>query len=254
MTRLTFLSWNVNGVRAAVNKGAKIDLEMINADFICLQEIKAKPEQIPPDLLEWEAYHPYICSAERPGYSGVAVFAKIKPLSVAYGIGEERFDIEGRTLVLEYEQFYLINCYFPNGGNGPERLQYKMDFYARFQEFVLSLDKPAIICGDVNTAHQEIDLARPKENETHTGFLPMERQWIDGFIEAGYIDTFRVFHDEGGQYSWWDMKTRARGRNVGWRIDYFFIDQKLKDKLTDAYILPEVLGSDHCPIVMELEI
>ena len=147
-----------------------------------------------------------------------------------------------------------INCYFPNGGNGPERLQYKMDFYEAFQEYALSADKPLIICGDVNTAHKEIDLARPKENRNHTGFLPMECAWIDRFLAAGFIDTFRLFHDDGGHYSWWDMKTRARERDIGWRIDYFFVSENLRSKVTDAYILPEVMGSDHCPVVLEIEL
>jgi len=253
MTSLKLLSWNVNGVRAAVKKGAVEALDMINADIVCLQEIKAKPEQIPAELMEWQGYHPYICSAQRPGYSGVAIFSRIEPLKVSYGLGEERFDIEGRTLVLEYPEFILINCYFPNGGNGPERLQYKMDFYEYFRQYAISCPKPVIVCGDVNTAHKEIDLARPKENEKHTGFLPMERAWIDVFLDEGFIDTFRLFHDDGGHYSWWDMKTRARERDVGWRIDYFFASRELRANITDGYILPQVMGSDHCPIVLELD-
>ena len=254
MSRLKLLSWNVNGVRAAIKKGAMKALNAIDADFVCLQELKAKPEQIPADLMEWEGYFPYINSAERPGYSGVAVFAKNKALAVDHGIGEERFDSEGRTLILEYEDFKLINCYFPNGGNGPERLQFKMDFYERFRQLAAASEKPLIVCGDVNTAHKEIDLARPKANEAHTGFLPMERAWIDSFLAEGFIDTFRMFHDDGGHYSWWDMKTRARERDVGWRIDYFFVSESMRSKVTDAYILPEVLGSDHCPVLLEMEI
>lgn len=254
MGKIKILSWNVNGVRAAVKKGALDALKLINPDIICLQEIKAKPEQIPPELLGWEGYKPYICSAERPGYSGVAVFAKQQPAEVFYGFGQERFDNEGRTLILDYPEFALINCYFPNGGNGPERLQYKMDFYEDFQKYAMEYPKPLIICGDVNTAHKEIDLARPKENVTHTGFLPMERAWIDRFLNAGFIDTFRLFHDDGGHYSWWDMKTRARDRNVGWRIDYFFVSTSLRDRVEDAYILPDVMGSDHCPVVLEIDI
>jgi len=228
-------------------------LNAIDADFVCLQELKAKPEQIPADLMEWEGYFPYINSAERPGYSGVAVFAKNKALAVDHGIGEERFDSEGRTLILEYEDFKLINCYFPNGGNGPERLQFKMDFYEAVLRYAQQSEKPLIICGDVNTAHREIDLARPKENETHTGFLPMEREWIDRLLAAGFLDSFRLFDARPQQYTWWDMKTRARERNVGWRIDYFFVAASLQDRLTAAYILPEVQGSDHCPVVLELE-
>ncbi len=254
MSSIKLLSWNVNGVRAAVKKGVLATLNSINADIVCLQEIKAKPEQIPQELMAWEGYTPYICSAERPGYSGVAVFTKPQAEHVAYGFGQQRFDSEGRTLVIDYPQYRLINCYFPNGGNGPERLQYKMDFYEAFQEYALSADKPLIICGDVNTAHKEIDLARPKENRNHTGFLPMECAWIDRFLAAGFIDTFRLFHDDGGHYSWWDMKTRARERDIGWRIDYFFVSENLRSKVTDAYILPEVMGSDHCPVVLEIEL
>ncbi len=254
MNSIKLLSWNVNGVRAAVKKGAREALDLINADIVCLQEIKAKPEQIPAELMAWDEYTPYICSAERPGYSGVAVFSKLKADKVFYGFGEPRFDSEGRTLVVDYPQFRLINCYFPNGGNGPERLEYKMDFYEAFQEYATSSSKPVIVCGDVNTAHKEIDLARPKENRNHTGFLPMECAWIDSFLEAGFIDTFRLFHKDGGHYSWWDMKTRARERDIGWRIDYFFVSESLRHNVTDAYILPEVMGSDHCPVVLEIEI
>ena len=251
---MKLLSWNVNGVRAMVKKEGKAALSLLNADIVCLQEIKAKPEQVPVELLEWSSYHPFICSAERPGYSGVAVFAKQEPQNVAYGFGIGRFDAEGRTLILEYDSFILLNCYFPNGGNGPERLQYKMDFYEATLEFAKNCTKPLIVCGDVNTAHKEIDLARPKENVKNTGFLPEERAWIDSFLEAGFVDTFRMFSEEGGQYSWWDMKTRARDRNIGWRIDYFFVSESLRDKVQAAYILPEILGSDHCPVVLEIDI
>ena len=254
MNSLKLLSWNVNGIRAAIKKGALDALNELNADIVCVQEIKAKPDQIPACLLEWPGYHPYICSAARPGYSGVAVFSKIMPQDVSYGLGEERFDCEGRTVILDYPKFRLINCYFPNGGNGPERLQYKMDFYQLFQEYANKSDKPLVICGDVNTAHKEIDLARPKENQTHTGFLPMERAWIDRFLADGFVDTFRMFNNEGGHYSWWDMKTRARERDVGWRIDYFFVSQCLKKNVTAAYILPDIMGSDHCPVVLEMDI
>ena len=205
-------------------------------------------------MLEWEGYTPYINSAERPGYSGVAVFTKDQPILVEKGLGIERFDVEGRVITLDYPAFRLFNCYFPNGGNGPERLQYKMDFYEAVSEYAKNCPKPLIVCGDVNTAHREIDLARPKENVKNTGFLPEERSWIDGFLDSGFIDSFRLFHDDGGNYSWWDMKTRARERNVGWRIDYFFVAEALRDKITDAYILPEIVGSDHCPVVLEINI
>jgi exodeoxyribonuclease III len=254
MNKIKFLSWNVNGVRAALKKGALEALDTIGADIVCLQEIKAKAEQIPEELMGWSGYQPYVCAAERPGYSGVAVFVKTPPERVAYGIGDERFDREGRTLVLDYPQFRLVNCYFPNGGNGPERLKFKMDFYAAFQRFAEDSPKPLVVCGDVNTAHREIDLARPKENVNNTGFLPMERAWIDEFLTVGFSDTFRLFHEGGGYYTWWDMKTRARERDIGWRIDYFFVSRDLETRVADAYILPEVMGSDHCPVILELDL
>ena len=153
---------------------------------------------------------------------------------------------------MEYPRFRLFNCYFPNGGNGPERLQYKLDFYEATLEYARSSDKPLIVCGDVNTAHQPVDLARPKENEKNTGFLPAERAWIDRFLAAGFIDSFRLFNAEGGNYSWWDMKTRARERNIGWRIDYFFVAEELREQIRHAEILPDVPGSDHCPVVLEM--
>ena len=241
-------------MRAALNKGALASLSLLKPDILCLQELKAKPEQIPAELMNWEGYTPYVFSAERPGYSGVATFSRCPALTARYGLGIERYDREGRSILLDFPEFKLFNCYFPNGGQGPERLQFKMDFYEDMLHWAMSEDKPLIICGDVNTAHKEIDLARPKENEKNTGFLPMERAWIDKLTEAGFVDTFRLFHEDGGHYSWWDMKTRARERNVGWRIDYFFVSQALTPHVSDAYILPEVQGSDHCPVVLELEL
>ena len=253
MTNIKLVSWNVNGIRACLKKGLLDVIKELDADIICLQEIKVKVEQLPKELQEIPGYHLYYFPAERPGYSGTAIFSRIEPLRVQYGMGEPLFDCEGRTVIAEYEDFILYNGYFPNGGNGPERLQYKMDFYEYMLEWAKGCSKPLITCGDVNTAHEAIDLARPKENEKNTGFLPMERDWITRFIAAGHIDTFRQFCSEGGHYSWWDMKTRARERNVGWRIDYFFASASLKDKLKNACILPDVQGSDHCPVVLEVE-
>ncbi len=250
---MKLLSWNVNGIRAAAKKGALDALNEINADIVCLQELKAKPEQVPQEFMEWPGYTPYVFSAERPGYSGTAVFTKPKPLQVQLGMGIPRFDCEGRTIILDYPAFRLFHAYFPNGGNGPERLQYKMDFYAATLDYAKESDKPLIITGDVNTAHKEIDLARPKENRNHTGFLPMECEWIDDLLAQGFLDSFRLFCDLPEQYTWWDMKTRARARNVGWRIDYFFVDQRLKERIKNAAILPEVQGSDHCPVLLEIE-
>ena len=253
MSKLKLVSWNVNGIRACLKKGLLDVIKELDADIICLQEIKAKVEQLPKELLDIPGYHLYYFPAERPGYSGTAVFSRIEPQQVSFGMGEPRFDCEGRTVIAEYEDFILYNGYFPNGGNGPERLQYNLDFYEYMLEWAKGCTKPLIICGDVNTAHMESDLARPKENEKNTGFLPMERAWITKLLESGFVDTFRLFCAEGGQYSWWDMKTRARERNVGWRIDYFFASESIKDKLVDAYILPDIMGSDHCPVVLEVE-
>ncbi len=246
------ISWNVNGVRAMVKKGAMTQIIEQNPDIFCIQEIKAKPEQIPSDLLNWQGYNPFICSAERPGYSGVATFSRMNPLKTSYGLGIARFDIEGRVLINEFADFTVFNCYYPNGGGSKERLQYKMDFYDDMLAWAKEYKKPLVICGDVNTAHQAIDLARPKENEKSTGFLPMEREWIDKLIAAGFVDTFRLFNQTGENYSWWDMKTRARDRNIGWRIDYFFVSEDLIPRVKAAHILPNILGSDHCPVTLEL--
>jgi exodeoxyribonuclease-3 len=186
----------------------------------------------------------------------VAVFFREEPLSASKGFGVKRFDSEGRVITLEYPQFYLLNVYFPNGGQGPERLAYKLDFYAAFLNHIESLrktGKTVIFCGDVNTAHTPIDLARPKENENNSGFMPIERAWLDKITAMGWVDTFRVFHPEPGNYTWWDYKTRARERNVGWRIDYFFISEGKKGLIKEAFILPQVQGSDHCPIGLKLE-
>lgn len=255
---LRILSWNVNGIRAIAKKGFIEWISKENPDILCLQETKAHKEQLDDSLIHIDGYYSYFCSGERKGYSGVAVYTKREPLSVAYGFSmEERFDAEGRILVLEYEDFYLINIYYPNGGQSSERLQYKMDFYDAFLIYLNNLkattEKGIVVCGDVNTAHNEIDLARPKENAKYTGFLPMERQWIDQLIEHGYVDTFREFCKEPERYTWWDMKTRARDRNVGWRIDYFFVNREYMSQVQDAFILAEVMGSDHCPIGIALK-
>ncbi len=251
---MKLLSWNVNGLRAVAKKGFYQYLEQCGADVLCLQEIKAKTEQLPEELLRPQGWHTYFFPAERSGYSGVAVYSKIEPQEVRYGMGDEKFDMEGRTLVLDFASFVLVNAYFPNGGRDEERLRYKLDFCEAIQDFVLSLERPVLLCGDVNTAHQERDLARPKENINNSGFMPVERAWIDRFLAAGFIDTFRLFHEQGGIYSWWDMKTRARDRNVGWRIDYFFASDVLRHNIKAAFIQPEVMGSDHCPVGVEIEI
>ncbi|MCH7965353.1 MAG: exodeoxyribonuclease III [Bacteroidetes bacterium] len=256
MTKVRFLSWNVNGIRAAYKKGFIDWFAKEKPEILCVQETKATKEQLPDDLINVNGYNSFFSSAEKKGYSGVATFSKTEPVKVSNGIGIKKFDSEGRFLVTEFDKFVLFNIYFPNGKAKKERLQYKMDFYEAFLKHLKKLlkqDKKIVICGDVNTAHKDIDLARPKENEKISGFLPEEREWIDKLLEAGFTDTFRKFNQKPEQYTWWDMMTRARDRNVGWRIDYFFISDNLKDNLKNALILPEVMGSDHCPVGIELK-
>jgi len=251
------LSWNVNGIRAVDKKGFFQWLTKEKPDIICLQEIKALKEQLPSHLRNTPNYHLYINSAEKKGYSGVATYTKLKPLDVKMDFGIEKFDREGRILITEYSKFILFNIYFPNGKKNQERLDYKLDFYDTFLAYADNLKakgKNIVVCGDFNTAHKEIDLARPKENEKISGFLPIERAWIDTFIDHGYIDIFREFNKQSEEYSWWDMKTRARERNVGWRIDYFFVNKEFIKYVKNAFILQEVLGSDHCPIGIEIEV
>ena len=255
MKKTRILSWNVNGLRAVHRKGFLDWLLKEQPDILCVQETKAQEEQLPLELREFPGYNVYFSSAERKGYSGVGLFTKEKSERVSRELGIPKFDCEGRTLIAEYDDFILFNVYFPNGKASPERLAYKMEFYDAFLEHVDKLKnqgKNLLICGDVNTAHTEIDLARPKENEMISGFLPEERAWMDTLISHGYLDTFRMFVGEGGHYSWWSLRTRARERNVGWRLDYFFVSQEFKDAVESAFILTEVMGSDHCPVGVEL--
>jgi exodeoxyribonuclease-3 len=257
MTITRLISWNVNGIRAVHRKDALLPVFNEKPDILCIQETKAHPDQLDADLLEIGDYHAHYVSAEKKGYSGVAMYSLVQPRSVQNGFGIGRFDSEGRILIAEFEEFTLFNIYYPNGKASKERLQYKLDFYDAFLgvvEEVRHQGRNVVICGDVNTAHKEIDLARPKENETTSGFLPIEREWMDKFVAKGYLDTLRVFNNEPEQYTWWDYKTRARERNVGWRIDYFYINEEFKGSLADAYILPQYLGSDHCPVGIDLEL
>ena len=253
---MRIISWNVNGLRANAKKGGFDWLISENSDIFCLQETKAHPDQLEENIRNPKGYHSYFDHSKgRKGYSGVAVYSKVEPDKVEYGLGLPEFDQEGRFLALFFKEFVLLNIYFPNGGQGPERLAFKMEYYEHFLKYIDELkkkDHEVIFCGDVNTAHTEIDLARPKENVENTGFLPMERAWIDKVIEHGYFDTFRTLHpDDKEKYSYWDMKTYARERNVGWRIDYFFATQGIIKKLKKARILDTVFGSDHCPIDLE---
>ena len=248
------ISWNVNGLRAVHKKGFLDWFSSEDPDILCLQETKAHEEQLPEEVRFVAGYRSFFSTPERKGYSGVGLYTKKAPDSVQFGFGD-RFDAEGRTIIADYGEFVLFGIYFPNGRQSAERLQYKMDFYDAFLEYAektRASGKHVVVCGDVNTAHKEIDLARPKENANVSGFLPQERAWIDEFLDHGYKDTLRIFNQEPENYSYWDMMTRARDRNVGWRIDYFFVDQVFAERLTDAFILPDVMGSDHCPVGIEI--
>lgn len=230
--------------------------EATSPDILCLQETKAQTGDLKEDILQPPGYHVAWNSAERKGYSGVVTFSKKKPKSVALGLGIEKFDVEGRVIRTEHDGFDLLNVYFPNGTSGPERLQYKMDFYDAFLDHCESLrseGKKLVITGDVNTAHKPIDLKNAKANEKNSGFLPAERAWIDKFVAHGYVDTLRISHPEPDQYTWWTYRANARARNIGWRIDYFFVTEDLVTQVKDAFIEPEVMGSDHCPIGLEMQ-
>ncbi len=259
---MRIVSWNVNGLRAVHRNGFWEDFVSLKPDIISLQEIKMEKEQMPESLREIKGYVSYWNSSKkRKGYSGTAMYIaepiadKIK--SVQYGLGSEEYDGEGRLITVEFEDFAVCNGYFPNGGGGPERLSFKMGYYEIFMSFIENVRKrqPNVLwMGDVNTAHNEVDLARPKANEQNTGFLPMEREWIDEMEALGYVDTFRYLNPDKVQYSYWDMKTRARERNVGWRIDYIFASEELMSKVKGAQIHTSIYGSDHCPISVDVSI
>ena len=258
MKNIRLLSWNVNGIRAAYKKGFVDWFKNENPDILCIQETKAHPEQLTDDLLNINSYKSYFSSSiVKKGYSGVAIYTKLEPIKVEHGFGIPKFDDEGRIIIANYKDFILINIYYPNGKAREERLKYKMDFYDAFLDYadvLVKKGKKLVICGDVNTAHKEIDLARPKENSKISGFLPIEREWMDKFFSHGYVDTFRMFNDQPEQYTWWDQQSRARERNVGWRIDYFVVSDNFKKNVKNAFIMPNVMGSDHCPIGLEIEI
>ncbi len=248
-------SWNVNGFRAVLNKGFWDWFCRADADVVGLQEIKATPDQLADEDRRVSGYLDYWNpSRTRKGYSGVVCFCKREPLAVAEELPEECFHGEGRVLRLEFPEFHYFNIYFPNGQMSRERLDYKLGFYDAFLDHAQELrrSKPIVVCGDFNTAHREIDLKNPKANAETSGFLPIERAWIDAFIAAGYVDTFRMFNDQPDQYTWWTYRFGARSRNAGWRIDYFFVSEELKPNVRRAWIEPDVLGSDHCPVGLEL--
>lgn len=248
-------SWNVNGIRAILKKGFMQWFREVSPDILCLQETKASVDQLGDEIVNPEGYGSGWNSAERKGYSGVVTFSKKKPVKVHYGMGIDRFDNEGRIVRHEFKGFDLLNIYFPNGTSGPDRLRFKLDFYDAFLKHCEGLrekGKKLIICGDLNTAHKAIDLKNPKANEKNSGFLPVEREWVDKFIAHGYVDTFRVFNQEPDQYSWWTYRAGARKRNIGWRLDYFFVTEDLMKRVKSSVITPEVMGSDHCPVGLEI--
>ena len=251
-------SWNVNGIRAAQRKGFLDWLHDEAPDVLSVQETKAQPDQLAAKLRQPEGYHTWWASAERKGYSGVGLFSKSQPLEVKMGLGIDKFDSEGRTIIAEYDAFTLMTTYLPNGGRDHKRVPFKMEYKDAFLGYANQLraaGTPVVFCGDINTAHNEIDLARPKANTRTTGFLRIERDWIDKVVDQGYIDIYRHLNPEReGAYSWWSMRSGAREKNVGWRIDYFFISPDLLERVTDAQIHADVLGSDHCPISLTLDV
>ena len=255
---MKIISWNTNGLRATAKQGFFTPLfKDERPDIVCLQETKAEPEQLPEEVCNIPGYFSYFSHPKvKKGYSGVAIYCKEKPKEIFYGIGVKKFDTEGRIVGVKYKNFTLINGYFPNGGQGPERLRYKLEFYDAFLRFILKLRKNSenvIFCGDVNTDHEAIDLARPKANEENTGFLPIERAWISKVIKNNFVDIFRKFYpDKKDVYTYWDQKTRSRDRNVGWRIDYFFADIKILPKIKNTGMLSDYYGSDHCPVWLEM--
>jgi len=248
---MKIISWNVNGIRACLKKGFLEYLKDEDPDILFIQETKAHEHQLPEEILDPMGYRTVWHSAERPGYSGVALFTKENPLEVYEGFGIEEYDREGRVIGAEYGDFIVFGVYFPNGQMREERLQYKLNFYRDFFDHCNTLVKEGrnvIICGDYNTAHKEIDLARPKENEETSGFLPIERDWLDRHVDDGFVDTFREFHKEPDEYTWWTYRMGARARNVGWRIDYFFANKSFIPNIKDSFIKQDVMGSDHCPL------
>ena len=253
---MKLISWNVNGLRAVLDKGLLRWLKRTAPDVLCLQETKLNVALMPPELKVVRGYHVYYSHASRPGYSGVGTWSRAKPLAVGHGFGEPRFDDEGRILQTDHGAFVLLNIYFPNGKKDDERLRYKLAFYDATLAYCQALRRAGrrlVICGDVNTAHHEIDLARPKDNVNVSGFLRVERDWLDRWTAAGYVDTFRRLHPGTAAYSWWSQRTAARDRDVGWRLDYFYVSDDLWPQVRAADILGDVEGSDHCPVTLELD-
>ena len=252
---MKLLSWNVNGIRSVARQGFLPWLSKARADVLCVQETRAWPEQLEEDLIHPGRYRSWWSCADKKGYSGVCIYSKVEPLEVREGLGVAAFDREGRVLTARYEEFTLVNAYFPNGQRDHARVPFKMEFCAVFLDYCEDLRRRGehlVLCGDFNTAHREIDLKRPRENQNTTGFLPVERAWIDRVVEAGYVDIFRQRHPEPDHYTWWSNRSGARQRNIGWRIDYHFITPGLEPRVKKAYHLSAVMGSDHCPVGLEL--
>ena len=251
---MKLVSWNVNGYRAVLNKGFKEFFDSIDADIFCLQETKMQEGQVD---MNFEGYNVYLNCAEKKGYSGTAIFSKKKPVSVNYGIGIKEHDLEGRVITLEFEKFYMVNVYTPNSKRELERLDYRMIWEDEFRNYLKKLEKnkPVIVCGDMNVAHEEIDLKNPKTNHHNAGFTDEERQKMTCLLNSGFIDTFRyLYPDKTDAYSWWSYMGHAREKNVGWRIDYFLVSDSLKNKIEEAEILDQVLGSDHCPVTLKIKL
>ncbi len=249
-------TWNVNGFRAILRKNALTWVNDLDPDVLCLQETKVQIDQITEVDATIEGYDAVWNSAERKGYSGVATFYKKEPLEIVKGFGIEKFDIEGRLIRLKYQDFYLYNIYFPNGGQGNKRVPYKLEFYEELLNVSDELhknDENIIITGDFNTAHNEIDLANPKSNEKNTGFLPEEREWIDKYLEHGFVDAFRELYPEREEYTWWTYRYNARKNNVGWRLDYFLVTESFMERVEDVVIHGDIMGSDHCPVTLILK-
>ncbi len=251
---MKLVSWNVNGIRACLNKGFDDFFKEVNADIFCIQETKCQEGQVD---LEYDGYESFWNSAEKKGYSGTAVFTKIKPLSVKYGIGIEEHDKEGRVITIEFDKFFLVNIYTPNSKRELERLDYRQVWEDEIRKYLLNLNKtkPVIMCGDLNVAHKEIDLKNPKTNTHNAGFTIEERNKMTELLDAGFVDTFRyLYPDKTDCYSWWSYMRKSREKNVGWRIDYFIVSEDIKDKIKEASIYSEVMGSDHCPVGLEIEL
>ena len=252
---MKIISWNVAGLRSCFGKGLLSFMKKKGADLYCFQEVKCQPSQFPPGLQQLKGYESFHSFAKKKGYSGVSVYTKTKPINVIYGIGEELFDSEGRAITLEFKDFFMANVYFPHSNRELKRLDFKLKFNDHFLDFCKKLEKtkPVIIASDFNVAHTELDLRNPKQNEKNAGFTKEERLWFDSFLKKGFIDTFREFNKEPGHYTWWTYRNNARERNIGWRVDYFVISQRLRTRLKKSSILKDVLGSDHCPILLEID-